>query len=41
MRSDGNTGVSVSATAGGPANLVLVLDGVTASMSDILAHSIT
>ena len=41
MRSDGNTGVSISATAGGPANLVLVLDGVTASMSDILAHSIT
>lgn len=37
----GNTRVSISATAGGPANAVLVLDGVTASMSQILAQSIT
>ncbi|HTI81371.1 MAG TPA: glycosyl hydrolase [Acetobacteraceae bacterium] len=38
--SSGNTRVSISATAGGSANPVLVLDGVTASMSQILAHSI-
>jgi hypothetical protein len=37
----GNTTVGISATAGGAANGVLVLAGLQAGMSQILAHSIT